>query len=62
MTEQNRRTNPLGREPHPELPFACLKHIGNELRTKLAKTTAEPLPAELQALLLKLERKLDGKR
>lgn len=62
MTEQNPRTNPLGGEPHPELPFASLKQIGNEIRITLAKITAEPLPAELQALLLKLERKLDRKR
>jgi hypothetical protein len=60
MTEQNRRTNPLGREP--QLPFASLKQLGSEIRIKLANVTTEPLPAELQELLLKLERKLDGKR
>jgi hypothetical protein len=61
MIEQNRRTDPLAREAHQGLPFTSLKQIGNEIRTKLAKITAEPLPAELQALLLKLERKLEGK-
>lgn len=62
MTEQNRRTHPLAREVHQELPFTSLKQIGNEIRSKLARITAEPLPAELQALLLKLERKLELQR
>jgi len=62
MTEQNRRTDPLAREVHQELPFTSLKQIGNEIRIKLARITAEPLPAELQALLLKLERKLELQR
>jgi len=62
MTDQNRKTDPLAREAHQAIPFTSLKQIGNEIRMKLAKVTTEPLPAELQALLLKLERKLDGRR
>ena len=45
-----------------ELPSSSLKQIGNELRTKLGTANAESLPAELQAMLQKLERKLDGKQ
>ncbi|MGJ0512285.1 hypothetical protein [Methylocystis sp.] len=45
-----------------ELPSSSLKQIGNELRTKMATANAESLPAELQAMLLKLERKFDGKQ
>ena len=60
MTEQNRRTDPLARAPL-EIPFASLQQIGKEVRVELTLIVAEPLPAELQALLLKLERKLDGK-
>ncbi|WP_292528318.1 hypothetical protein [Methylocystis sp.] len=60
MTEQNRRTDPLACAPL-EIPFASLQQIGKELRIKLTLIVAEPLPAELQAPLLKLERKLEGK-
>lgn len=55
------RTDPL-RQPNQELPSSSLKQIGNELWTKLGVPNAESSPAELQALLLKSERKLDGKR
>lgn len=59
MTErQNRRTDPLAREPK-ESPFASFEQIGKELRNDLAGLITEGLPVEIQALLEKLEQKLD---
>jgi hypothetical protein len=43
------------------LSSAATVQIGQQLEFKLAKITVEPLPAELQALVQKLERKLEGK-
>lgn len=58
MTGNNRRTDLLTRE-FQELPFATLQQISKELQTNLNEIIAEPLPAEIQALLEKLEQKLD---
>jgi hypothetical protein len=58
MREPNRRTD-LAREPHQGLPFASADQIGKELRSDLAELIIEELPAEIQALLKKLEQKLD---
>jgi hypothetical protein len=61
MPGQNDQMNPLSRELQ-EMPFASLKQIGNELRTKLTEIVGDPLPVELQELLAKLEQMLDDKR
>ncbi len=59
MKEQNdRRTDPLARELK-ESPLANFEQIGKELRNDFAELITEELPAEIQALLEKLEQKLD---
>jgi hypothetical protein len=57
----NQGSNPLARKLEG-LPPAGLQQIGKELRIKLTEIIGEPLPAELQALLEKLEQEeLDQK-
>lgn len=56
----NQGSNPLARELEG-WPPAGLQQIGKEQRITLTKIIGEPLPAELQALLEKLEQELDQK-
>ncbi len=58
MREQNRRTD-LAREPYQGLPFTIMDQVGKELRKEFIELITEELPAEIQALLKKLEQKLD---
>lgn len=59
MTEPNyRRSGALAAELK-ELPFASLQQIGKELRNDFREIIIEELPAEIQASLEKLERKLN---